>query len=130
MASVILGIALLASGTLPFPRHIEPIKYPLVARLAHTQGTVVAHVALDSEGSVAKISATGHPMLADATKGWIKGWRFEVTGKRTIDITVEFKLLGEPRSPSEAETLVTYDLPDRVTVVSQPPVCDHCPNDR
>ncbi len=131
LSSVILAAALLTSGDMPCPKHIEPIKYPLVARLSHTQGTVVAHVTLSSEGRVANLSVKGHPMLADAVEAWIKGWRFEVRGKNTTDIVVDFKLLGEPpRWPASAETFVTYDLPDKVTVVTQPPVCDHCPDRR
>ncbi|HJX83381.1 MAG TPA: energy transducer TonB [Candidatus Angelobacter sp.] len=119
----ILAFALLIPRDLPCPKHIEPMKYPQIARLAHAQGKVIAHVVLDPEGSVVSVSAKGHPMLADAVEKWIKGWTFEVSSKTTTDIVVEFKLLGEPPQwPATAPTLVTFDLPDRVTVVSQPPV--------
>jgi hypothetical protein len=129
LSTLILALTLLVSGDVPHPRHIDPIQYPLAARLSHTQGTVVAHLVLDSEGRVTRVSVSGHPMLADAVEVWLKGWTFEVGGKNTADIVVEFKLVGEARYYN-AETLVTYDLPGRVTVVTQPPVCDHCRDDK
>lgn len=125
-SALILVLALLTTSDLPCPKHIEPIKYPEVARSAHREGTVTAHVELDSEGRVARVSTEGQPILADAVEKWIKTWTFAVSDKNTTDIVVEFKLLGKPQWPANAETFVTYDLPDKATVVSQPTYCDHC----
>jgi len=125
-STLCLSVAMLLAEQ-PFPKHIGPVKYPLVARLSHTQGVVIAHVSLDSAGKVVSLTTQGYPMLADAVKTWIKDWTFEVKGENTADIMVEFKLVGQsPPWPSNAETVITYDLPKKVTIVTELPECDHC----
>lgn len=128
LASILLAATLLAFGDSPFPKHIESVQYPLIARLSHTQGTVIAHIVLDATGKVVNVNATGKPMLVDAVKKWLKTWTFEAGRGNAADITIDFKLIGPPRYYDE--TLITYDLPDKVTVVTQPPECDHCPNNK
>jgi hypothetical protein len=87
---------------------------------------VSAHLELDSDGHVLSLETRGQEMLGDAVKASLKRWVFSVERKRSADIIIEFKLSGPPRE-ANAETFVTFDLPDRVYVVTQPPVCDHCP---
>jgi Gram-negative bacterial TonB protein C-terminal len=119
--TLFLAVALLSAS--PCPKHIGPVRYPVVARLSHTQGIVIAHISLDSQGRVAALSTEGHPMLADAAKKWVNDWTFETRA----DIVVEFRLTGQPPVwPANAETIVTFDLPDKVTVVTEPAQCDHC----
>ncbi len=113
-------------GSSASPKHIEPIRYPEVARLARRQGIVTAHVETDGEGKVVGVNVDGSPPLADAVVAALKQWRFSVEdGNKTV-IVFEFKLVGKPRWGDHAETFVTFDLPSKVTVVSQPPLCDHC----
>jgi hypothetical protein len=125
MLTFIFALTLLL-GSSPSPKHIEPIRYPEVARLARRQGIVTAHVETDGEGKVVRVNADGSPTLADTVMAALKQWRFSVEDGNKTDIVFEFKLVGKPRGGNNAETFVTFDLPAKVTVVSQPPLCDHC----
>jgi len=126
--AVILTLSLIANTNLPFPKHIEPIQYPVAARLAHWEGTVAAHVELDSAGKVTRFSAHGKKILADAAETSMRKWTFYIGYKRTIDIDIEFKLIGKPVE-FNAKTSISYDLPNKVIIVTQPAVCDHCPEE-
>jgi hypothetical protein len=57
-------------------------------------------------------------MLGDAVKASLKGWVFCIQYRRSADIIVEFKLSG-PHRGANAETFVTFDLPNRIYVVTQ-----------
>jgi TonB family protein len=127
LTTAALFLAILIGGDVPFPKHIEPVQYPTVARLAHWQGTVKARVELDPEGKVLRVKTEGRPPLADAVEASIKKWTFYIEKKNEIDMVIEFKFAGDPREFGST-TLITYDLPTNVTVVTQPPVCDHCPD--
>jgi hypothetical protein len=120
-----LALSLLNAVQSPMPVHIEPIAYPLIARLSHTQGTAIANVQLNKKGEVVDVSTSGSPMLSDEVNKSLKGWKFQCDSCDRANIIFEFKLEGKPRD-ANPETFITFDLPGRVTVVTQPPVCDHC----
>ena len=125
IALALLGLLQINSQAGPCPRHIEPIQYPTAARLARWDGIVKARIKLDTEGNVAEVTTTGKPLLSEAVRSSLKKWRFYHQGIDAFDLTIEFKLLGNPRYYN-AETLITYDFPDKIIVVTQPPICDHC----
>jgi TonB family protein len=122
-----LFLAILIGGDVPFPKHMEPVQYPTVARLGRWEGTVKAHVTLNPDGRVLRVKTEGKQILAKAAEASIKKWTFYIQKKNETDIVVEFKFAGDPRE-FNATKLITYDLPTNVTVVTQPPVCDHCPD--
>jgi TonB family protein len=127
LTAAVLFLAISMNGGVPFPKHIEPVQYPTAARLAHWEGTVTARVTLDPDGKVLRVRAQGRQIFADAVEIAIKKWTFYIEKKNEVDIVVQFKFAGDPLE-FNATTLVTYDLPTNVTVVTQPPVCDHCPD--
>src|ERR1041385_9057196 len=110
LAAIVLFLSVAINGDVPFPKHIEPMQYPVAARLAHWDGVVNAHVTLDSDGKVLRVGTQGRQILADAVQTSIKKWTFYVEEKKEIDITVQFKFVGDPLE-FNAKTLITYDLP-------------------
>src|SRR5579862_3721130 len=67
-------------------RHITPpTRYPIFARLARLQGTVVAKLRIAADGSVAEAvveaedpSLIAHPILQSETQQLVRKWTFEV----------------------------------------------------
>jgi protein TonB len=76
--------------------HIEP-PYPVLARQAHVQGTVVLTAFIDKEGMIQNLQlVSGHPLLAPAAIEAVKHWRYK-----------PFLLNGQPVG---VETTVTVNF--------------------
>jgi len=57
--------------------HIDP-PYPVLARQAHIQGTVVLTALIDKEGIIQNLQLiSGHPLLAPAAIEAVKHWRYK-----------------------------------------------------
>lgn len=83
-------------------RRVAPI-YPLLARQAQIQGTVILNIIVTKEGDVRKLQlVSGHPMLAPAAIEAVKQWKyrpFEHDGQPVdfqTTVQVNFKLADHP----------------------------------
>ena len=119
-------------------RHLAPpTRYPIVARLARLQGTVVEKLKIAADGSVveAVVEAedpllTAHPILQSETQQLVRKWRFECLSCApgvAFEHVIKFNYRLEGEDAQFDDTRVTLELPDEVTIVARPPVCDHCP---
>jgi outer membrane biosynthesis protein TonB len=93
--------------------------------MAVITGTAVLRVRIDSAGNVLTArGVSGHPILVKAAVENIKLWRFSTRGPAAAGAEFEFsyvfELKGASRAPVQCST-VTYEFPDRVTVVSKAP---------
>jgi Gram-negative bacterial TonB protein C-terminal len=114
------------------PRHIETPDYPPFARLAHVAGKIALTVSIDANGAVQSVEATTddpllsvHPFLQKYAVENIKLWTFVkppfVPYRETVVYDYEFdaSLPGEGGPSSlPSITKVKFDLPDRVTIVT------------
>lgn len=82
--------------------YVAPV-YPDLARANHTEGTVVLHANIDTEGKVVGLqTVSGNPLLIRAALEAVSQWRYESTtinGQRVnVDttITITFALTGPP----------------------------------
>ena len=73
--------------------HIEPIRYPPLARQTRTSGVVLLHVTVASDGSVKEVNILkGHPLLLQSAKDSVTKWKFATQegADRNFDLTCEF----------------------------------------
>ena len=119
-------------------RHVTaPTRYPVVARQARLQGTVIAKLRIATDGSVteAVVAAedpllTAHPILQSETQQLLRKWRFECLSCAPgvgFEHVIKFNYRLEGEDAQFDDTKVTLELPGEVTIVARPPVCDHCP---
>jgi len=96
----------------------EPIVYPLVARQARINGTVIAHVSVAGDGRVSETKATqGHPLLVGAVKDSIKRWIFVPGVERNFEITCDFDLHFEPLGTARKRSIVLEPMHLRIVVM-------------
>ena len=119
-------------------RHlIPPTRYPVIARQARLQGTVVAKLTIATDGSVAEAAVEtqdplliAHPILQSEIQQLVRKWTFECQScapGASFEHVIKFKYRLEGKDAEYDDTKVTLDLPDEVTILARPPVCDHCP---
>jgi TonB family protein len=141
---------LMCSGFLPFllalpcmgqtqqslcPKHIETPTYSLIARTAHVSGIVVLTLTIDADGKVSDVKVTNEDerfvkLLERSAVDNIRLWTFTKpqSAPSKQNVTYDFKLdetlplAGVNNYP--LVTLVTYDLPDRVTIRANSRVID------
>ena len=77
---------------------VEPV-YSSDALGQEIQGTVKAHVAINSEGEVEAVDATGPPLLVEAVTAAIHQWRYKPT------------LLDGKAIPADEDVVVLFRLP-------------------
>ncbi len=96
-------------------------QYPELARLAWIEGSVPAKVDINSSGIVVRVETLGgHPVLASRVAEALKQWEFcPLQGAQTIQVTFEFKLMGEGRDKSPSTTVEAV-LPYRVEIRTNP----------
>jgi hypothetical protein len=124
--------------TLVYVKHLEPpFRYPLIARLAQLQGTVILKLTISQEGKVLSAEASSndsllnqHPQLQSTSAELVKKWTFgcfncSVDGNYEHVLKFVYRLEGEPKQNDD--TRVVMDLPNEVFVTTTPPLCDHCP---
>jgi TonB family protein len=119
-------------------RHLTaPTRYPIVARQARLQGTVVAKLRIAADGSVAEAVVEAedpvliaHPILQSETQQLVRKWTFECQSCASgvaFEHVIKFNYRLEGEDARYDDTRVELELPDEVTIVARPPVCDHCP---
>src|SRR5258706_16147547 len=100
--------------------HVESLIYPPVARQARIAGDVVLMAQIGSDGSVSiPVRRSGHPLLLQAAENNLKTWKFQTGEPQEMAITYHFKL--NEQSSGSAQTKCVFDLPDSVTIYSDPP---------
>lgn len=78
---------------------VQP-EYPTEALKQELQGLVKAHVAINSEGEVESVDATGPPLLVEAATAALRQWRYTPTllNRKAIpadeNVTIIFRLSG------------------------------------
>jgi Gram-negative bacterial TonB protein C-terminal len=119
-------------------RHVSvPAHYPVLARQARLQGLVVAKLRIAADGSVAAAVVgaedsvlTAHPLLQSETQQLVRTWTFECQSCAPdvpFEHVIKFNYRLDGEDAQYDDTRVTLELPDEVTIVARPPVCDHCP---
>jgi hypothetical protein len=103
------------------------------------QGTVAAKLRIATDGSVAEAVVEtqdplliAHPILQSETQQLVRKWTFECQScapGASFDhvITFNYRLEGEDAQYDDTRVTITMDLPDEVTIVARPLLCDHCP---
>jgi periplasmic protein TonB len=81
-------------------QRVQPV-YPLLARQARIQGTVVLRAVISREGRIEKLQvASGHPLLVQAAMDAVRQWRYRpyVLNNEPVEVdtqvTVNFVLSG------------------------------------
>jgi len=98
--------------------HLESPNYSVVARHSRTQGDVKLKLQLAPDGAVRTVTGmSGDPLLIhDATVN-VQTWKFNRGEERTLEVAYQFRLV-EPEIDCQVPSRVTFDLPARVTVIS------------
>jgi Gram-negative bacterial TonB protein C-terminal len=119
-------------------RHlVSPTRYPVVARQARIQGTVTASVRIGPHGVLREVVVAAvdpvlvaHPILQDDTQRILSLWSFEChscASGNSFEHLIKFTYRLEGEDAPYDDTKVIMDLPDQVTIIARPPLCDHCP---
>jgi TonB family protein len=109
------------------PKHIETPTYPAIAKWAHVSGAVVLMLTIDADGKVSDVKITNEEerfvkLLERGAVANIRLWTFAKPQSApfkqniTYDFQLDDKLPLAGVNDNPDVTLVTYDLPDRVTV--------------
>ncbi len=102
------------------PIHVESLAYPPRARQARIQGNVVLVAHISPDGSVSiPIRKSGHPLFLQAAEDNLKKWKFQSGENQGMEITYHFVLRDPPSHSTQTEC--KFDLPDSVTVSTDPP---------
>jgi hypothetical protein len=139
----ILPILFVADGQTQNPVHVcvrhltSPARYPVVARQARIQGTVTASLRIGVDGVVNEVVVAAqdpilvaHPILQTETQRVVRQWTFQCqscASGTSFEHMIKFTYRLEGEDAPYDDTKVTIDLPDEVTIIARPPVCDHCP---
>jgi TonB family protein len=121
---LLVPLHLVAAGPLCV-RHVVAPRYPVVARGAQVQGTVILEVEIQSSGRpVVQSASGGDPLLRKEAQKNLEQWLFgpfpqglQFPIKHRIRYVYE--LQGER---SDLPGSVIFDLPDQVRIVEHPPV--------
>lgn len=107
------------------PRHIETPLYPEIARTAHLAGKVVIVLTINSDGGVSEAKVANHEKPMDLLERYtlsnVRQWTFAKppTVPYTDTVTYDYELDESSRGQ---ESRVSFDLPDRVTILSDLPI--------
>lgn len=120
----LLLVLISQSGSSRFPTHAESLEYPVLARAAQIQGQVKVVVRIAVNGKVVSARATsGHDLLGREAEGNARKWAFTTGKEETLDILYDFRL--EKPELHHPCTRVIFDLPGKVSVISNFQVPDH-----
>lgn len=98
--------------------HLESPLYDPLARQARLQGDVSIQIRVAPDGRVASVQTIAGPsLLAREAERNIRTWVFNPGDERTLAITYEFRL-EQPEIYYDPPSRVTFDLPDKVRIVS------------
>jgi TonB family protein len=108
---------------------LQSLDYPSLSLQARISGTVQLRLHIASDGSAGESRiVSGDKILSRAAQDNLRSWRFmrcappgEDVAQRgdDVEITYEFKLVGETRSPPKSQ--FSYEYPYHVTVTSAAP---------
>ena len=108
--------------TPPQPVHLVSPKYPELARQAQIQGTISVRVHVDHAGAVSSMEVIGgHNLLKEEVERNVSKWRFISGSKGDLDLFFEFRL-EPPQVTYIPDAEVSFDLPNKVVIVSHPMV--------
>jgi TonB family protein len=123
------GLLLIALSTVALAedglcvRHLDVPAYPTLGRQARLEGSVVLNVDIAPDGEVVSVSTSGaaHKLLQQSAADNVRTWTFcSSLAKQSIVITYLYKLEGDNRYETPPAK-VTLDLPQRVTITTNPP---------
>jgi TonB family protein len=107
------------------PRHIEAPVYPSIAQWANVTGKVSLALTIDADGKVADVKVTttesnvpGSHLLESMTVTNIRRWTFAKPSLAPYKQTVVYDYEIDGSLPLDGPTKVTFDLPERVTIVA------------
>jgi TonB family protein len=117
------------------PKHIETPTYSAIARTAHVSGIVALTLTIDADGNVSDVKVTNEDerfvkLLERSAVDNIRLWTFTKPQSApfkqnvTYDFQLDDKLPLAGVNNYPLVTLVTYDLPDRVTIRANSQVID------
>lgn len=113
-------------------RHMAvPARYPVVARSARLQGTVVAKVKVSADGTVAEATVDSadplliaHPLLQSETRELVRKWTFECESCApglAFEHVIKFNYRLEGQDSDYDNTTIVLELPNEVTISASPP---------
>ncbi len=107
-----------------FPTHVESLEYPVLARAARIEGEVKLTVRIAPNGKVVSaVALSGHALLGREAEANARKWVFTTGEEEVLYIFYDFRLeKPELRSPC---TKVVFDLPGKVSVISNFQAADH-----
>lgn len=123
---------------LVYVRHLEQLYYPPLAAAARIQGTVKLKLTISPDGKVEysetlsnDVTPRAHPLLENTSIAFAKTWTFgcfncAAGAGYTQVVTFTYRL--EETAKSYPTSTVVMNLPEQVTLTSQPMLCDHCPS--
>jgi TonB family protein len=104
---------------------VVSLEYPVAARHARIQGEVQIELKIDGNGKVESAAVvSGPPALRREAEENIKKWRFEPGRERQHKVTYHFRL-EEPAVDYRPVPTLIFDLPERVTIISNFAKPDH-----
>ena len=106
---------------LPQITHFLTPSYPEVAWQSHVQGKVSLKILVYKDGRFDfSGSPEGNPVLVSAAKENLCSWNFAHNDStEPLPLTVQFEYrIDKVRTSAQLTTQVTYDLPNRITVVA------------
>jgi len=111
-------------------KHLESMQYPSLARQARLQGSISIRLRISSEGTVVDAVASTsdallreHPLLQTETVKLVRKWTFGCANcapDADYDHVLIFVYRIEGRESQYNNSHFTIDLPDRVTVITNP----------
>jgi TonB family protein len=121
-----IGIGLTTFGDEPqtvMAVHIVAPQYPAIAKTAHVSGDVKVDVTISEDGTVKDATAVdGPPLLRRACQDAVRQWKFATPPSASmVDSAYCVFKLNDTAKNVAALTSVTFDMPNRVTVVDTPP---------
>jgi TonB family protein len=102
------------------PRHIETPVYPSIAQIAHVTGKVTLTLTIDADGKVGDVKAVtmeSTRLLEPASVTNVRRWTFARPSAAPYKQTVVYDYVIDGSLPLDGPTKVTFDLPERVTIV-------------
>ena len=107
------------------PNHIETPVYPPIARTAHVTGKVSVALTINADGKVADVKATttesnvpASHLLEAMTVTNIRRWTFAKPRIAPYKQTIVYDYEIDKSAPLDSPTKVSFDLPERVTIVA------------
>lgn len=136
------GISLAQRQYVPhvYIKHMSPLSYSNIARVARIQGTIVVRLMVRGDGKVvgATASSPSHSpeqpanavdiVLVPWTTRMINQWVFGCSGCKSDDVyeySITFVYRVEGKSQEKPGLKVKKDLPDEITLIVHPTIAEY-----